>query len=124
MSVGLYFIMMLMMPPEAKEMPGGQAAVAKALADLGPMTASEKRLLAVSLISAVLLGDGRNSAFLRQPTTTTVAVALLFLPGIGVMDWKRANTLIPWGTVVLFGVGIGLGTALAADASSAMAGRL
>ncbi|MGD0025588.1 MAG: hypothetical protein ABSC37_13370 [Xanthobacteraceae bacterium] len=28
------------------------------------------------------------------------------------MDWKKANTLIPWGTVVLFGVGIGLGTAL------------
>jgi di/tricarboxylate transporter len=28
------------------------------------------------------------------------------------MDWRRANTLIPWGTVVLFGVGIGLGTAL------------
>ena len=45
-------------------------------------------------------------------TTTTVAVALLFLPYFGVMDWKKANTLIPWGTVVLFGVGIGLGTAL------------
>ncbi len=28
------------------------------------------------------------------------------------MDWKKANTLIPWGTIVLFGVGISLGTAL------------
>jgi len=37
---------------------------------------------------------------------------LLFLPGIGVMDWKTANPLIPWGTIVLFGVGISLGTAL------------
>jgi di/tricarboxylate transporter len=45
-------------------------------------------------------------------TTTTVAVALLFLPYVGVMDWKKANTLIPWGTIVLFGVGISLGTAL------------
>jgi di/tricarboxylate transporter len=39
-------------------------------------------------------------------------VAILFLPGVGVMDWKAANALIPWGTVVLFGVGISLGTAL------------
>jgi solute carrier family 13 (sodium-dependent dicarboxylate transporter), member 2/3/5 len=28
------------------------------------------------------------------------------------MDWKTVNPLIPWGTIVLFGVGISLGTAL------------
>lgn len=31
---------------------------------------------------------------------------------VGVMDWKTVNPLIPWGTIVLFGVGISLGTAL------------
>jgi len=31
---------------------------------------------------------------------------------VGVMDWKSASPLIPWGTIVLFGVGISLGTAL------------
>jgi len=41
-----------------------------------------------------------------------VAIAILFLPSIGVMDWKSASARIPCGTVVLFGVGIGLGTAL------------
>ncbi len=112
MSVGLYFIMMLMMPPEAKEMPGGQAAVAKALSDLGPMKASEKRLLAVSLILLCFWATEGILHSFDSSTTTTVAVALLFLPYFGVMDWKKANTLIPWGTVVLFGVGIGLGTAL------------
>src|SRR5581483_5522585 len=45
-------------------------------------------------------------------TTTMIAVALLFLPGVGVMDWKTVNPRIPWGTIVLFGIGIGLGTAL------------
>ena len=39
-------------------------------------------------------------------------MALLFLPGVGVMTWKEAQPRIPWGTVVLFGVGISLGTAL------------
>ena len=36
----------------------------------------------------------------------------MFLPGFGVMTWKEAQPQIPWGTVVLFGVGISLGTAL------------
>lgn len=112
MSIGLYIIMMTMMPPEAKEMPGGQAAVQKSLADLGPMTGKEMRLLAISL---TLLCFWATEGILHKfdsSTTTTIAVALLFLPGIGVMDWKKANPLIPWGTIVLFGVGISLGTAL------------
>jgi len=112
MSIGLYFIMMLMMPPEAEELPGGHGAVEKALADLGPMRAKEKRLLAISLtLLCFWATEGVLHSF-DSSTTTTVAVALLFLPYFGVMDWKKANALMPWGTVVLFGVGIGLGTAL------------
>jgi sodium-dependent dicarboxylate transporter 2/3/5 len=112
LSILLYFIMMSMMPPEAKEMSGGKAAVQKALAELGFMTGAEKRLLAISL---TLLGFWATEGILHpfdSSTTTTIAIALLFMPGIGVMDWKRANALIPWGTILLFGVGISLGTVL------------
>jgi anion transporter len=112
MSVGLYYIMMRMMPPEADEIPGGQAAVQKSLAQLGPMTGEQARLLVISLVLlAVWATEGVLHHF-DSSTTTTVAVAILFLPIVGVMDWKKANTLIPWGTVILFGVGISLGTAL------------
>ena len=112
MSVGLYFVMMWMMPPETDTVPGGPAAVAKARAALGPMSGKEKRLLAVSL---VLLGFWATEGILHHfdsSTTTTIAVALLFLPGIGVMTWNEAQPRFPWGTIVLFGVGISLGTAL------------
>jgi anion transporter len=112
LSVSLYFIMMAMMPPEAKEIPGGRATVEKSLSELGPMTGKEARLLAISLS---LLGFWATEGVLHSfdsSTTTTIAVALLFLPGIGVMDWKTVNPLIPWGTIVLFGIGISLGTAL------------
>jgi di/tricarboxylate transporter len=36
----------------------------------------------------------------------------MFMPGIGIMSWKDAQSKIPWGTVILFGVGISLGAAL------------
>lgn len=112
MSIGLYVIMMTMMPPETKELPGGHSTVQASLAELGPMTGKEARLLAVSLILLCFWATEGVLHTFDSSTTTTIAIALLFLPGVGVMDWKKANALIPWGTVVLFGVGISLGTAL------------
>ncbi len=112
MSIGLYFIMMTMMPPEAKEIPGGHSTVTKSLTELGPMTGKQGRLLAVSLILLCFWATEGVLHSFDSSTTTTIAVALLFLPGVGVMDWKTVNPLIPWGTIVLFGVGISLGTAL------------
>jgi di/tricarboxylate transporter len=76
------------------------------------MTSRQGRLLVVSLVLLCFWSTEGVLHSLDSSTTTTVAVALLFLPGIGVMEWKAANTLIPWGTVVLFGVGISLGTTL------------
>jgi len=36
----------------------------------------------------------------------------MLLPGIGVMTWKESQKGFPWGTVMLFAVGISVGTAL------------
>ena len=51
-------------------------------------------------------------------------MAILFLPGIGVMEWKQAQSRIPWGTIVLFGVGISLGTALLQTKAAAWVANL
>ncbi|MDY4746586.1 anion permease, partial [Veillonella caviae] len=45
-------------------------------------------------------------------TTTIIAIALFFFPGIGIMDWKFAQPNIDWGSIVMFGAGIGLGSVL------------
>jgi solute carrier family 13 (sodium-dependent dicarboxylate transporter), member 2/3/5 len=112
MTIALYFVMMRMLPPEAREVPGGQDAVAKSLAALGPMKASEMKLLAISLtLIALWATEGVLHPF-DTSTTTVAAIALLFLPGINVMSWKEAQPVIPWGTIVLFGIGISLGSAL------------
>jgi solute carrier family 13 (sodium-dependent dicarboxylate transporter), member 2/3/5 len=112
MCVALYFVMTRMIPPEVKEVPGGRDAIRKSLAELGPMKGSEMKLLAISL---TLLAFWATEGVLHRfdtSTTTITAVALMFLPGIGIMTWKDAQPRIPWGTVILFGVGISLGTAL------------
>jgi anion transporter len=112
MSVALYFVMTLMMPPEVEEVPGGMAGIRKSLAELGPMKSSEKKLLAISL---TLIGFWATEGVVHSfdtSTTTVTAVALMFMPGIGILTWKDAQPRIPWGTVILFGTGISLGTAL------------
>ena len=112
MSIVLYFVMMWIMRPESEELPGGEEAIRKALADLGPMKAAEWRLLAISLALLFLWSTEQILHRFDTSTTTVAAIGLMFLPGVGVMTWKQAQPRIPWGTVVLFGVGISLGTAL------------
>ncbi len=112
MSIGLYFIMMYMMPPEHETIPGGKESVQKALKEIGPMTGREKRLLFLSLLLVFCWATEGVLHSFDSPTLTVIAVALLFLPGVGVMKWKEANAGYPWGTIVLFGIGISLGTAL------------
>ena len=112
MSVALYFVMTRMMRPEVEAVLGGREAIRKSLAALGPMKPSEKKLLALSL---TLVGFWATEGILHRfdtSSTTIAAVALMFLPGVGIMTWSEAQPRIPWGTVVLFGIGISLGTAL------------
>lgn len=112
MCIALYFVMMTMMKPEVAEVPGGREGIRKSLADLGPMKASELKLL---ILSVTLIAFWATEGVLHRfdtSTTTITAVALMFMPGFGILTWKDAQARIPWGTVVLFGVGISLGTAL------------
>jgi sodium-dependent dicarboxylate transporter 2/3/5 len=112
MTIALYFVMTRMMPPELREVPGGRDAIRKQLHELGPIKPSELKLLAISL---TLIGFWATEGVLHRfdtSSTTVAAIAIMLLPGIGIMDWKDAQSRIPWGTIVLFGVGISLGTAL------------
>ena len=112
MSVVLYFLLLKLVPPEMKEIPGGQETVASALRELGPMTASEKKLMALSVILLFLWSTEKVLHSVDTSTTTLAAVTLMMLPGIGIMDWKEAQNRIGWGTLVMFGVGISLGSAI------------
>ena len=112
MSVAVYFIMTRMMKPEMKEIEGGRVTIRKQLDAIGKTTTREWKLLAIVL---VLLGFWATEKVLHDfdtSSTTIAAIALMLLPRLGVMDWKESQHGFPWGTVVLFAVGISVGTAL------------
>ncbi len=112
MSIALYYVLLKLMPPEMDEIAGGKETVENALRELGPMKSSEKKLM---IISIILLGFWSTEKILHNfdtSSTTLVAITLMMLPGFGIMNWKEAQARIGWGTLVLFGVGISLGSAI------------
>lgn len=124
MSVVLYYVLLKLMPPEMDEIPGGKEAVAKELAALGPMKTDEKKLLALSLILLFFWSTEKIVHPFDTSTTTIAAITLMLLPGIGVMTWKDAQAKIPWGTLILFGVGISLGSAILSTKAAAWLAKI
>lgn len=112
MSVVSYYIFLKVMPPETKEIPGGQETIRRELAALGPMTPGEKKLAVISVLLLFFWATEKIVHPFDSSTTTIAAIALMLLPGVGVMTWKEAQEKISWGTVTMFGVGISLGSAL------------
>ncbi len=112
LTFALYFIMTRMLKPEMDYIEGGREAIRRQLDALGPTSAKQWKLLAITLI---LLGFWATEGVLHNVDTTTstiVAIALMLLPRVGVMNWKESQKGFPWGTVLLFAVGIAMGAAL------------
>lgn len=112
MTFVVYAVLWRFHTPEAQVASGGAEAIARDYAALGPMSGAEKRVLVAGV---TLLGfwatEGRLHP-LDTASSTIIAVAVLLLPGIGVMSWKQTQAAVPWGTLILFAVGIALGTVL------------
>lgn len=119
MSLVLYFVLLKLMPPEVDEVAGGKAAIAREMAALGPMHTGEKKLLIISIVLIFFWATEKILHPFDTSSTTIAAIALMLLPGIGVMTWKEAQVRIPWGTLILFGVGISLGSALLSTKAAA-----
>jgi solute carrier family 13 (sodium-dependent dicarboxylate transporter), member 2/3/5 len=119
MSVVLYHLLLKLIPPEMDEIEGGQATVAKALAELGPMKSSEKKLMMISIVLLFFWATEKILHNFDTSSTTIVAITLMMMPGIGIMTWKEAQERIGWGTLLLFGVGISLGSAILSTKAAA-----
>ncbi|MFK0729035.1 anion permease [Rothia sp. BD8] len=112
MSVLLFFIMRRAIRPEVDRIDGGREVVHRELGELGPMTGAEKRLVGISVLLLLLWATEGTVHSLDSSTVTVIAVALMLLPKVGVYDWKTVEHLVNWGTLVVFAVGISLGSVL------------
>ncbi len=112
MSVVLYFLSVRLFPPEVSKDVGGRDAMKKDLVELGAMTAREWRVLLITLMLLAFWTTEKTLHNFDTSSVTIVGVALMLLPVTGVMTWKDVQAKVPWGTLVVFGVGISLGTAL------------
>ncbi|MGE7929777.1 DASS family sodium-coupled anion symporter [Lysinibacillus xylanilyticus] len=112
MSVALFFIMITLIKPETSNIEGGREVIKKQLAELGPLKAPEIRLIITSVVLLFFwAAEGKLHPF-DTTTVTIVAIAILLMPKIGVYSWKQVESHIPWGTIIVFAVGIMLGTVL------------
>lgn len=112
MSIFLYFVMVKLIKPETQVVEGGKELILKQMSELGPIKASEIRLIIISVALLFFWSTEEKLHPFDTTTVTIVAVAILLAPRIGVFDWKTVEKLIPWGTIIVFAVGIALGTVL------------
>jgi len=123
MSIVLYFLVRWLLPPETDAIAGGKEAVQRELAALGPMTGPQKRLAAVTIGLLLFWATEGKLHKIDTASITFLGLVILVLPRIGVMDWKTLQSRIPWGTLVVFGTGISLGTALLSTQAGQWLGR-
>lgn len=123
MSLVLFVLARLLLRPEAPPREEAMASLRAQLAALGPVSAREKRLIAVA---ALLLLFWSTEGWLHPVDATTATLfglALLLAPRFGVMHWAEAEKQVPWGTITLFAAGISLGTLLSRSGAAAWLAR-
>ncbi len=119
MTVVLFLASLWLLRPQVPAREDAQERLRQEVAQLGPVTAPEKRLIAVAVILLVMWATEGVLHPFDTTTTTQLGIALLLMPKIGVMHWAQAEKLVPWGTVVLFAASISLGTLLSRTGAAA-----
>lgn len=105
------FIVLKMFPPEVKSIPGGVSYIREELDKMGPMSVGEKKAILYFLIALVLWATDSIHNF-NSTMVAFLVSSLIFLPRIGVLDWKETEKAIPWELFVYFGGVITLSDAL------------
>jgi len=105
------FIVLKLFPPEVKSIPGGLESIKNELKAMGPMSGNEKRAITYFLIALGLWSTDSIHHF-NSTMVAFLVSALIFLPKIGVLEWKETEKSIPWELFVYFGGVITLSNAL------------
>jgi sodium-dependent dicarboxylate transporter 2/3/5 len=143
MFIALSVILIALNRPEARSIPGASAYIETERAGLGRFSAGERNTLiafavAVTLwllpgVVGIVAGEGSEAydlvrERLDEGVVALIAASLLFILPLDrglhrfTMTWRQA-VAIDWGTIVLFGAGIALGTLLSSTGLAALIGE-
>ncbi len=89
-------------PPEVKQLPGGLDYVDQQLAEMGPASMAEKKAIAYFLLALAMW----STDAIHQLNSTMIAFGvslLIFLPKIGVLEWRETEKSLPWELFMYFG---------------------
>lgn len=112
MSIVLYFVMTRLFKSEVSEIEGGREMIQLEIEKLGPIKPSEMRLIVIAgLLLLMWSTEGVIHPF-DSASITLIALALMLMPKIGIFTWKQVEGTINWGTIIVFAIGISLGTVL------------
>jgi di/tricarboxylate transporter len=120
--IGALMVFLLAYAPDAAKPSGLDIGTGAALnlALSGFSNSAVALVAAACFIGAAMTATGLDQRIATEKTlhnfdtssTTIAAIALMLVPRIGVMNWKESQRGFPWGTVILFAIGISVGTAL------------
>lgn len=111
-------IIIKLFPPDVKDVSAGRALVNRELAELGPATFKEKYTLIVFLAT---LGLWATSSIHHLSTTLVALMSVLamILPGPQqIMNWKKAQTKVPWNIFIVYGAGLSMGAVLVSSGAA------
>lgn len=96
------WLVLKLFPPEVKALPGGSEYIDEELKAMGPMSMREKKAIAYFALALVLWStDAMHN--LNSTMIAFLVSLLIFLPRIGVLEWKETEKSLPWELFVYFG---------------------
>jgi sodium-dependent dicarboxylate transporter 2/3/5 len=107
----LWRILLRVFPPEQEELAGGAAYVRDELARLGPLSAAERKIIAIFAGMYVLWIFGPRWEITTAQAGTLGALVLM-LPGVRLLTWDRGLAAVKWNVVILFAVSLTIAGAL------------
>jgi solute carrier family 13 (sodium-dependent dicarboxylate transporter), member 2/3/5 len=110
-AIAFYFIITKLNKFEFDEIPGGKETVEKSVAELGGMTAKEKKISYIFVVT-LLAWATESYHHVDANTVAIFSVLLMLAPYTGIATFKDVVNKVDWGTILLFGAGISLGEML------------
>ena len=90
----------------------------KAGEEAGKSTTFEKRALFMILILPVLWIVGSFVPVLNTTTVAIIGLAIMFLPGVNLLEWKEYVSQVPWPIILMMGSVMSLGDIVAATGAA------